>query len=74
MLLKCCTQYISKIGKPSNFQATGLEKVILIPQFILIPKKGSTKEHSNFWTIALTSHASKVMHRILQAKLQQYFN
>ena len=31
MLLKCCTQYISKIGKPSNFQATGLEKVNLHP-------------------------------------------
>ena len=42
--------------------------------FIRIPKKGNTKECSNYRTIALISHASKVMLRILQARLQQYVN
>ena len=42
--------------------------------FILIPKKGNAKECSNYHTIALISHASKVMLKILQAKLQQYAN
>ena len=42
--------------------------------FIPIPKKGSVKECSNDCTIALTSHASKVMLKILQARLQQYVN
>ena len=42
--------------------------------FILIPKKGNTKECSNYHTIALISHASKVMLKILQARLQQYLN
>ena len=40
--------------------------------FIPIPKKGNAKECSNYHTIALTSHASKVMLKILQARLQQY--
>ena len=42
--------------------------------FILIPKKGNTKECSNYRTIALISHTSKVMLKILQARLQQYLN
>ena len=42
--------------------------------FILIPKKGNAKECSNYGTIALISHASKVMLKILQARLQQYIN
>ena len=42
--------------------------------FILIPKKGNAKECSNHRTIALISHASKVMLKILQARLQQYMN
>ena len=42
--------------------------------FIPIPKKGNAKECSNYRTIALTSHASKIMLKILQAKLQQYVN
>ena len=50
--------------------ATGLEKVSFIP----IPKKGNAKECSNCHTIALISHASKVMLKILQARLQQYVN
>ena len=39
-----------------------------------IPKKGNAKECSNYYTIALISHASKVMLKILQARLQQYVN
>ena len=50
--------------------ATGMERSI----FILIPKKGNAKECSNYHTIALISHASKVMLKILQARLQQYMN
>ena len=42
--------------------------------FIPIPKKGNAKECSNYHTIALISHASKVMLKILQARLQQYMN
>ena len=49
--------------------ATGLEKV----NFHSNPK-GNAKECSNYCTIALTSHANKVMHKILQARLQQYVN
>ena len=48
--------------------ASGLER----PDFIPIPKKGNAKECSNYRTIALFSHASKVMLKILQARLQQY--
>ena len=59
---------------PANFEnsavATGLEKVSFIP----IPKKGNAKECSNYHTIALISHASKVMLKILQVRLQQYMN
>ena len=59
---------------PANLEnsavATGLEKVVFIP----IPKKGNAKECSNYHTIALISHASKVMLKILQARLQQYMN
>ena len=42
--------------------------------FIPVPKKGNAKECSNYCTIALISHASKVMLKILQARLQQYMN
>ena len=42
--------------------------------FIAIPKKGNAKECSNYCTIATISHASKVMLKILQARLQQYMN
>ena len=50
--------------------ATGLEKSVFIP----IWRKGNSKEWSNYLTIALISHASKVMHKILYARLQQYVN
>ena len=59
---------------PANLEnsavATGLGKSAFIP----VPKKGSAKECSNYRTIALISHASKVMLKILQARLQQYVN
>ena len=42
--------------------------------FIPIPKKGKAKEYSNYCTIVLISHTSKVMLKILQARLQQYVN
>ena len=42
--------------------------------FIPIPRKGNAKECSNYRTIALIKHVSKVMLRILQARLQQYMN
>ena len=50
--------------------ATGLKKVVFYP----ISKKGNAKEWSNYCTIALISLASKVMLKILQARLQQYVN
>ena len=49
---------------------TGLENSVFIP----IPKKGNAKESSNYHTIALISHASKEMLKIIQARLQQYMN
>ena len=59
---------------PANLEnsavATGLEKVSFFP----IPKKGKAKECSNYRTIALISHTSKVMLKIPQARLQQYVN
>ena len=59
---------------PANLEnsavATRLEKSV----FILIPKKGNAKECSNYHKIALISHASKVMLKILQVRLQQYMN
>ena len=42
--------------------------------FIPVPKKGNAKEGSNYHTVALISHASKVTLKILQARLQQYVN
>ena len=46
----------------------------IIVHFIPIPKKGKAKECSNYHTIALTSHASEVVLKILQARLQWYVN
>ena len=68
MMVKWCIQYASNFGKLSNGHRTGKG------QFIPIPKKGNVKECSNYHTIALISHASKVMLNILQARLQQYMN
>ena len=59
---------------PANLEnsavTTGLEQVSFIP----IPKMDNAKECSNYHTIALISHASKIMVKILQARLQQYMN
>ena len=59
---------------PANLEnsavATGLEKVL----FISFPRMGNDKECSNYCTIALISHAGKVVLKILQARLQQYVN
>ena len=59
---------------PANLEnsamATGLKRSVFIP----IPKKGNAKECSNYRTIALISHTSKVMFKVLQARLQQYVN
>ena len=59
---------------PANLEnsavATGLEKV----SFHSNPKERHAKECSNYCTVALISHASKVMLKILQARLQQYVN
>ena len=54
--------------------ATGLVASFQRSVFITIPKKRNGKECSNYHTIALISHASKVMLKILQARLQQYAN
>ena len=59
---------------PANLEnsavAAGLENVTVLP----IPKKGNVKECSNYRTIALISHANKVMVKILQARLRYYVN
>ena len=59
---------------PANLEnsavATGLEKI----SFHSNPQKGNVKECSNYHTIALISHASKVILKVLQARLQQYVN
>ena len=61
MLWRCCTQYAGKFGKLSSGH-------------IPIPKKGNAKECSTNHPVVLISHASKVMPKILQARLQQYVN
>ena len=68
MLGKGCTQYVSKFRKLSRPQ--DWERSVYIP----IPKKDNARECSDYCTIALISHASKVMLKILQARLQQYMN
>ena len=64
-----CFQYASKFGKLSYGHRTAKGQLSFLSQ-----KKGYAKECSNYCTIALISHASKVMLKILQAKLQQYMN
>ena len=68
MLLKCCS-ICHKIWKTQQWPQAWKKSV-----FITIPKKGNAKECSNYCTIALISHASKVMLKILQDGLQQYMN
>ena len=69
MLIKCCTQYASTFGKTQQWPQDWKRSV-----FIPIPKKGNAKECWNYCTIALISHASKVMLKVLQASFQQYMN
>ena len=61
MLLKCCSQYASKLNWKSS-------------AFFPIPKKGNAKDFLNYHTIAIISHTSKVMLKILQVSLQQHVN
>ena len=66
-MLKCCT-LCQQIWKTQQWPQDWKRSI-----FILVPKKGSAK-CSNYCTIALISHASKVMLKILQPRLQQYIN
>ena len=68
MLLKYCTQYASKFGKLKS--VLRMKKSLFIPN----PKKDNAKECSNYHTIVLISHASKVILKILQARLQPYMS
>ena len=69
MLWKSCPQLCQQIWKAQQWPQDWKKSV-----FIPIPKKGNAKECSNCCTIALISHTSKVMLKILQAGLQQYVN
>ena len=64
------TFYCVDYNLENSAVATRLEKLSFIP----IPKKGNAKKCSNYRIIALISHPSKVMLKILQARLQQYMN
>ena len=64
MLWKCCTQYASRYGKLSSGHKTGKG------QFSFQSQRKATKECSNYRTTALISHTSKIMLKILQARLQ----
>ena len=66
MLWKCCTQYASKFGILSSGHQTGKGQFSFQS-----PKKGNAKQYR---TIALISHTSKLVLKILQARLQQYMN
>ena len=69
MLWKCCIQYASKFGKLSSGHRTGKGQF----SFQSL-RKAIVKECLNYHTIALISHASKTMLKILQVRLQQYVN
>ena len=64
-----CTQYARKLGKLSSGHRTGKGEFSFQSQ-----RKVMTKKCSNYHTIALISHTSKVVFKILQASLQQYLN
>ena len=70
MLWKCCTQYASKFGNLSSGHRNGKCQVLFQSQKNGMPKKVQTTTQ----LIVLISHASKVMLKILQARLQQYMN
>ena len=68
MLLQCCSQYARKFGKLSSGHRTGKG------QFYLQSQRKAMPENAQTTTTALSSHASKVMLKILQVRLQQYVN
>ena len=59
---------------PANLENSAMATDWKRSVFIPIPKKGNAKECSNYYTIALISHTSKIMLKILQSRLQQYMN
>ena len=69
MMLKVLHSICQQIWKTQQWPQDWKRSV-----FIPIPKKGNSRECSNYCTIALISHASEVMLKILQARLQQYIN
>ena len=69
MLLKCSTQYVSKFGKLSSDHRTGKGQLSFQSQ-----RKAMARNVQTYHTIALISHASKVMLKILKDMLQQYVN
>ena len=68
VLLKCCTQYIANLENSGHRMRKGQSSSQFQRRAV------STKECSSHWTIALISHASKVILKILQARLQHYMN
>ena len=68
MLLKCCTQYASKFGKPSSGHRTGKG------QFLFQFQRKAISKNVQTTTQLLILHVSKVMLKILQVRLQQYMN
>ena len=69
MLLKCCSQDISKFGKFNSVHGTGKCQFSFGPQRKEMPKKLTKKQSSNYLTIALISHANQIVLKILQASL-----
>ena len=68
MLVKCCSQCVSKLE--NSAVTTGLQNVSSFP----ISKNGNAKECSNYHTVVIILHSSKIMLKILQDRLQQYMN
>ena len=68
MLLKCCTQYVSKFGNLNSGHMTGKG------QFSFQSQRRTVTKNVSYHTIVIISQASKVMFKILQPRLQQYVN
>ena len=80
---RCCASKFGKLNMPANLENSICQQIWKTQQcpqdwkrsvFIPIPKKGTAKDCSNYHKIVLISHASKVMLKFLQARLQQYMN
>ena len=69
MLLKCCTQICKQVWKTQQWSLDYKRSV-----FILIPKKGSAKECSDYCITVFIPHTSQIMLKILQTRLQQHIN